>query len=341
MRRSLKQFLVPGTTGKDNVKSTNANGESLSTIQSTNDATHEGLLSQVTTPSAQAVRERIHGLIELVTQHPDRSDAVDIVAIHGLNGHYKNTWIDEKTGCNWLSDKSCLPKDIPNARILSFGYNSVTYFSRSNTDIRDFASTLLAALRAKRRTGAEKQRPLVFICHGLGGLVFKQLVVRGHEQDGYYGPMLERIQGVVFMATPHRGLNLSVWDSLGPRIVRAATLGFKCNTKLIKDLKAGSEMLDRISESFAHRGANLKIRSFYETERMPHHSRCIVDKESARLGWSNELDIASPSDHANICRFKSRDDPRYETVIYELLDIIDVAEDHIDTAREFSPATRG
>ncbi|KAL6863992.1 Alpha/Beta hydrolase protein [Trichoderma novae-zelandiae] len=324
MRRLLKRFSrnPPGPKGNDKMKPTGANGTSPSTAR------------RVTGSSAQPVPERIHGLVELVSQPSDRSDAVDIVAIHGLNGHHEDTWIDEATGCNWLSDPSCLCQDIPNARVLSYGYNSLSYLSRSHSDVRDFASTLLAALRAKRRSGAEKQRPLVFICHGLGGLVFKQLVVRGHEQDGFYGPMLERIRGVVFMATPHRGSDLGYWDRIGPRFVRAACLGLNTNTKLIKDLKANSEMLKRLSESFVYRGATFKIRSFYETERMPGHRRCVVTRESARLGWSNELDIASPSDHSNICRFRSRDDPRYETVISEILDIIDVPEDNAEPARE-------
>ncbi|PTB68629.1 hypothetical protein BBK36DRAFT_1166530 [Trichoderma citrinoviride] len=325
MHRFLKRFSpnFPGKGSDDNMKmkSIGANGNPLSTVQRTKKATQDDLrsqnpLPQVTASSAQPVQERIHGLIELISQPSDRSDAVDIIAIHGLNGHHENTWTDEQTGFNWLSDPSCLSKDIPNARILSYGYNSITYFSRSNADIRDFASTLLAALRAKRRTSAEQQRPLVFI-------------FRGHEQDSFYGPMLERIRGVVFMATPHRGSNLGYWDSIGPRLIRAASLGFKCNTKLIKDLKVDSEMLKRISDSFAYRGASLKIRSFYETERMPRHTRCIVDKDSARLGWSNELDIASPSDHSSICKFKSRDDPRYEVVISEILDIIGAAEDDV------------
>lgn len=297
MRRVLKQSLL-GSRSNGNIKSTDPNSESLSTMQNTNKSTQEDhssqeSLPQVPAPSAKVVQVHIHGLIQLVGQPSNRGDAIDIVAIHGLNGHYQDTWTDEKTGCNWLSDPSCLPKDVPHARILSYSYNSMTYFSRSNTDVRDFASTLLAALRAKRRTNAERRRPLVFICHGLGGLVFKQvctlrglpcerttskleqLVVRGHEQDGYYGTIIESIRGVMFMATPHRGLDLSFWDSLGPRIVRAATLGIKTNTKLIKDLKPNSEMLERISDSFAHRSASLKIRSFYETERMPRHRRCV------------------------------------------------------------------
>lgn len=115
------------------------------------------------------------GIKVLVDRDGKEPDCVDIVAVHGLNGHREKTWRASTTGLNWLSDEQCLQKDIPNARVLAFGYNSRTYFSRSDSDVRDFASELLAALQANRRTDVERKRPIVFVCHSLGGLVFKQV----------------------------------------------------------------------------------------------------------------------------------------------------------------------
>jgi hypothetical protein len=117
----------------------------------------------------------LYGIHEVVRQPADQIDSVDIIAIHGLNGHRDLTWTDRSTGINWLSDESCLRKDLPRARIMTFGYNSKTYFSRSEADVRDFASELLAAVKASRSSLIEQQRPIVFICHSLGGLVFKQV----------------------------------------------------------------------------------------------------------------------------------------------------------------------
>ena len=71
------------------------------------------------------------GLKELVAQPADDALCVDIVAIHGLNGHREKTWTDSTMRLNWLNDEQCLRKDIPNARILTFGYNSRTHFSHS------------------------------------------------------------------------------------------------------------------------------------------------------------------------------------------------------------------
>ncbi|SCO86151.1 uncharacterized protein FRV6_10278 [Fusarium oxysporum] len=116
------------------------------------------------------------GIREVVSQSNENPNCVDIVAIHGLNGHRDKTWIDKATRLNWLEDKECLQKDFPAARVLTFGYNSRTYFSRSISDVRDFSSELLAAVKAWRRSAAEQSRPLIFICHSLGGLVFKQVL---------------------------------------------------------------------------------------------------------------------------------------------------------------------
>ena len=72
----------------------------------------------------------------------------------------------------------------------------------------------------------------------------------------------------MFFATPHRGSDLAFWDRIGTALTRFGTLGYLTNTKLSKDLKINSEMLKRISDSFAARSGKFKIRSFYETTLM-------------------------------------------------------------------------
>lgn len=94
-------------------------------------------------------------------------------------------------------------------------------------------------------------------------------MIRAHEQTRFYSHLLESIKGVMFFATPHRGSDLASWDHLGTTVVRAAMLGFSTNTKLSKDLKLDSDTAKRISDSFAGRAWNFKIRSFYETELIP------------------------------------------------------------------------
>ena len=60
------------------------------------------------------------------------------------------------------------------ARVMSYGYNSTTAFSKSITDIEDQATMLLSTLTSKRRLPSENDRPLIFVAHSLGGIIVKK-----------------------------------------------------------------------------------------------------------------------------------------------------------------------
>ncbi|KAH3938661.1 hypothetical protein HBH98_243260 [Parastagonospora nodorum] len=69
--------------------------------------------------SAEPAAAVAHGL-QVVAE--GTNPTVDIVAVHGLNGHREKTWtagsgVNGVDSINWLRD--LLPHDLPNARILS------------------------------------------------------------------------------------------------------------------------------------------------------------------------------------------------------------------------------
>jgi hypothetical protein len=115
--------------------------------------------------------------IHVFTDKPaNQEGVVDIVAIHGLNGHYIRTWTaqsDLGEQKNWLKD--FLPQQIPNVRVMSYSYNSALQFSKSVADIGTFSEHLLNDLLSLRTSSVERRRPVIFICHSLGGLVFKKV----------------------------------------------------------------------------------------------------------------------------------------------------------------------
>ena len=94
--------------------------------------------------------------------------------MHGLNPsntdyHAENTWVaNDKL---WLRD--FLPGDLPNARVLLFGYNSNVAFETSTAGVREQALNLLNRLKLKRKDIVE--RPIIFIAHNLGGIVVKRV----------------------------------------------------------------------------------------------------------------------------------------------------------------------
>ncbi|KAJ4319205.1 hypothetical protein N0V84_006487 [Fusarium piperis] len=232
----------------------------------------------------------------------------DVVAIHGLNGHYEKTWTDKNTGVNWLRD--LMP--ITSARVLSFSYNSSVKFSKSTSDLYDFADQLLEGLYASRQSAEEAQRPIIFVCHSLGGIVFKQAFVRAHEL-ARYDDVRRCTRGVLFLGTPHRGSDLASWGTMLSAMLKAASFGTSTDTQLPKDLEPDSRDLERISQSFKARSAGLRIYSFYETEKMDFMKTVVVNRDSAVLGIPAEKSIPMDGNHRTICRFTRDEEPRFQT----------------------------
>jgi len=72
-----------------------------------------------------------------------------IVAVHGLNGHREKTWTADN-GVHWLRD--LLPEDLPNARVLCWGYDANTH-SNSRVSCQylyDHAKSLVSDLCLER-----------------------------------------------------------------------------------------------------------------------------------------------------------------------------------------------
>ena len=73
-----------------------------------------------------------------------------IVAVHGLCGDPYETWTEETSGNLWLRD--FLPSQVPNTRIMSYGYDSFVAFSKSEIELSDVAADLLNRLNDERDT---------------------------------------------------------------------------------------------------------------------------------------------------------------------------------------------
>lgn len=71
----------------------------------------------------------------------------------------------------WLRDD--LPKDMPMARIMTYGYNSSIIDSNSYDRLDTLADKLNFSL--KRLADAPTLKPLILIAHSMGGLIVKQV----------------------------------------------------------------------------------------------------------------------------------------------------------------------
>ena len=211
----------------------------------------------------------------------------------------------------WLKD--FLPTQLPSARIFTYGYNSTVAFSKSVAGIEDFARNLLTRLELERLTEKEQGRPILFVCHSLGGIVVKKALVIAHDESPTnYKDIIESVRGVAFLGVPHGGAAVARLGYFFAELLKKATLGRTTNASLAADLRGGSKILREVTTQSVHRLAQLRICSFFEREKT--WGELIVDEDSARLNIQGERAIPVDANHQDICRFGSEADQNYKLV---------------------------
>ena len=190
---------------------------------------------------------------------------------------------------------------------MSYGYNSTTAFSKGVSDIEDQAGALLHALNVERMSPAQQKRPIIFIAHSLGGIIVKKALIIANERSSQYGSLLNSVTAMVLFGVPHRGADTAYWAN----VLNASRLG--ANPNFVKPVQKNSRAFADISQQFIERAAHLKkIYTFYELELL--YNTLVVDKDSARLALPNEIPVAVPANHRNICKFSHADSMKYRPI---------------------------
>ena len=153
-----------------------------------------------------------------------------IVAVHGLDGHRTESWT-ATNGIFWLRDY--LPRQIPKARILTYGYDSqlMPQTSRQWTHqtFLAHAEELLQDLTRLRNIPGPEIRPLIFICHSLGGLLVKKALILAHQQhlesEDKWKSVRLGVSGILFLGTPHYGSSEEDWEIWMRNILLPRVLG--------------------------------------------------------------------------------------------------------------------
>ncbi|KAH8653107.1 WD40-repeat-containing domain protein [Tricladium varicosporioides] len=233
--------------------------------------------------------------------------------------------------------KDLLKEDVPEARIMTFGYNTkITqgYSAANQGNIFSHAKDLLYRLEAKRRN-AEK-RDLVFIAHSLGGILVKEALRRSEaDPDPKINNIFTSTTGVFFFGTPHRGSN--DWASFGQGIATVAgrLLGVDTNDKVIHALLPTSPELELCRESFAvqwvKRGDTLTVRTFQESKgvtgiRWGGFNQLIVPPYSSTLDHPNERARTIDADHIEMVKFSGKNDENYAMVRDDIIELVKKAE---------------
>jgi pimeloyl-ACP methyl ester carboxylesterase len=226
--------------------------------------------------------------------------ASDVVFIHGLDGDPFSTWGHEDGDGSWLD---WLAEDFPQTTVHTVDYAAWSSRWRGTAmPIQDRAINLIAALQS----AGVGSKPVIFVCHSMGGLLAKQIAFQClavSEQNSRLG---ENIRGIAFLATPHSGSSISkVADAL--RIVYRPTVAIQD----VEDNDAYLRLLNRWYRTSAP-SHGIETLTLYETIRIK--GILVVDATSSDPGIAGVEPIPTDCNHINICKPPSRTDLVYRQV---------------------------
>ncbi|TGO27826.1 hypothetical protein BPAE_0036g00370 [Botrytis paeoniae] len=252
----------------------------------------------------------------------------DLIFVHGLGGGSQKTWM--KSGDQSLYwPKEWLPGEeaFKDVRIHSFGYDS-NWGKKSILGIYDFANALLNCILDCPTIPQNTKAPIVLVGHSMGGLVIKRAYISA-KKNTKYAALATRIQGALFLATPHRGSDLAQVFSKLLHLVGG-------NRPFVADLTRDSLALRSINDEFPDLCQDILLYSFYETvpTSFAIKKSLVVERDLAIMGYANERRDYLYADHRNVCKYDSRNDPNYLAVRNALVSTLAILRDRFNSSKK-------
>ncbi|CAG8061202.1 unnamed protein product [Penicillium olsonii] len=194
---------------------------------------------------------------------------------------------------------------------MAYGYDvDVFRFSETSSDrLYDCGQSMGYSIVSQRINCST--RPILFIAHGLGGLICQQTLIISNTIDGLWQISSSSI-GIIFMGTPHYGSIASYVDKLA----KCMDTGHSMDRGTVDAFYPGSNDLQRVGNEFQlmlHRDdLSLRIFCFYEAFEMNGEVGKIVEEHSAVLRGHDSCSV--DTNHANMTRFRGRADGCYRLI---------------------------
>jgi hypothetical protein len=241
-----------------------------------------------------------------------------------LNEDRIQTWTDPGTGIFWLQD--FLPKAVKVARVLTYGYeaSASSIFSAGAAEtIQKHAHTFVASLQADRSIEGCDHRPIIFVCHGLGGVLVKKALAysasRTSAQVVHLHTIFVSTYAILFFGTPHNRMGTARWlamESKQTSELRPPKIGSHSNSVLSSD----SEALDLITDQFAPLMKQFQIFFFWEELQtsLGRQSIFMVEESSAAPNVDNTERCGVDATHSQMVKFSDKSTSSYRTTIAAL-----------------------
>jgi len=267
--------------------------------------------------------ESVHGEIFLPSPQLSFNSCV---AITGLGGHVYGSWQD-KSNKDFMWIRDYLPRELPSIRVILFGYDTTLKGSHSFKMPDDIANHLISQL-VTGGWGEPSAKPIVFLAHSLGGIIFKQAIVMLANSPAV-NDMLRLLKGAVLLGVPNFGMDQAHLEE----VVR-----YQPNRGLVEYLRSDCDTLLRMDEAFANLAAsrNMDFLWGYETLDSPAtfvrreaSSRCAALTGSTQT-VAGKLDVDGPRRKLVTPQSATRslcDDPRASRSVFA------IDETHSDMAK--------
>ncbi|KAI0543783.1 hypothetical protein F4679DRAFT_567400 [Xylaria curta] len=250
----------------------------------------------------------------------------EIVAVHGLGAHPEHTWtcdaleedpqtegIHEHTeACDtpeWSPRKKihllrCLLKEsFPEARILSFAYNSDWLIDAPIKTAQQIGERLHDQL-VRARNERKQRLPIIFVGHSFGGIVIKQALCEALCASEESKKIVHDTSGILFLGTPHQGSPISRFGF----IIAWATSFLGSSTGLLFTLRHHSKELTDLRQRFRNVYTSVedpKVYSICETKSSYIFRYLslglIVNRDSAEGLATKVIDIDTDHSGLNKC----------------------------------------
>ncbi|KAI8955664.1 hypothetical protein F4801DRAFT_528531 [Xylaria longipes] len=253
----------------------------------------------------------------------------DIVLVHSLRSGPVSGWQNEDHS---LWPVELLAQDLKTARIFSFGYDQGTSSVRSDDlcesgSVFNHGEALCGDLRDKQK-GA---RSMTFIGHGTGGIVIKSALCYSQSRQTQFGFILRKTKHVIFLDTPHSGLNEGAWCSISGDVLNEGGKG---------QWSLWSTVLSDLRRTFAEISVRFNITSACAslTDRPRGFKDDVAPGDSGLTYLPHELPLyLERVDHMNISKFH-KDTVNYDRLLDRIrtgMTCLTKDEEHIQRLRRW------
>jgi len=168
------------------------------------------------------------------------------------------------------------------------------------------------------------KKPIIFICHGLGGVLVKKSLIYSNTRTAakveHLWDVFVSTFAILFFGTPHGRAIRSHWLALE----KLSDLTQQPRPGEIGQFQSATSDDDQVFQSVTGEFAPLmkQFRMFFFWEELPtlfgDHSMQIVDRSSAVLDLDNTEKAGIYATHSEMVKFDSRESSNYRTVIEAL-----------------------